>query len=1230
MGSTNPSSMRVLMRPSNLTAQPALSSPSAANLTSPDHSNLPPLPPPSSTSSSPSSEKGVVVVGFIGRRYSDVAQLISRIVDSSVFGSSNLDEKFCVDKGDSSEDVKDWFRRRRISHYYEEDKGIIYLQLSSTGCPAMEDFPDSCSSSFDSALEEREFGDLQGMLFMFSVCHVIMFLQEGSRLDTQILKKFRILQAAKHAMAPYVRSQTALSSTSRSYSSTSSKVPLSVTASTNQSPSRNGGISSRSSSSVSVMSGLGSYASLFPGQCTPVILFVFLDDFSDVNSGTNPEELTDLSSLNQSSSLSSVARPNMPLKGSAPVVVLARPASRSEGGFRKKLLSSLEAQIRFSIKKCRTLTGSEASHAASRSGGMTNSPPLFSLDASKAVVLLDVSSNRQGESLDFATGLVEDVLNGKATSDSLLLESHSQSATKEDILSVKEFIYRQADILRGRGGLVTNSNSGSAAGVGMVAVAAAAAAASAASGKTFTTPELPSMNIWLSSSQLILRGILSAKRGCIVEPENNKKKPRQKNVFVPSEEGGAQRVAGPLEIAISCLESGKGINSKFSNSWCQRALPAAKDVYLNGLPACYPTSKHEAHLEKALRAFCSMVKGPAVQLFLKKLEDECTSIWNSGRQLCDAVSLTGKPCMHQRHGVQTDGLLSSDGVKPHSSGFVFLQACACGRSRRLRADPFDFGTANITSNCFADCDKILPALKLPQVKNTGPICSSSWSLIRIGGARYYDPCKGLLQSGFCATQKFLLKSTVFLESPKRQNGSSVGAALQGSDGTESIHDSIAGPAVKKSHASILFAKELEGENEIQSNPPVESNQSEDKSVSSSRGIPNFAMRKAFSEVVAGGTTVSRFPPLHSRKQPSGALEKSNGQTSKRDKGTEQVQQTIGCQGSQKSKYVSAIPETAIENGHEVHGYTSGNPFLQIGSNVVPVDVISDEKIKLNSSLKPVILYVGFEHECPHGHRFILNIEHLKELGSPYSLPEESQNHSSLESSDNRRTDPAKLSKKGSHVKAHHNSNGITTAVHKMGNLERIKGITANDNVYLDGVTQFSREAKQTQSYADIPAVQNSVKDIEESFQSVYLNDGTFSLLNRNVPIYINCPHCKICKSKDPPNTKFAGTISQLQRIFLVTPPFPVILATCPVIQFEASCLPPSTSDREQKLQFSFGCQVILPPESFLSLRLPFVYGVELDDGTMQSLRPFEHQPELTAWIAKGTTLQVVSKGCSHN
>ncbi|MCD9646416.1 hypothetical protein HAX54_036226 [Datura stramonium] len=462
---------------------------------------------------------------------------------------------------------------------------------------------------FDSLLEDYEYGDLQAMLFMFSsatqpclamqVCHVVVFIQEGSRFDTQILKKLRVLQAAKQAMTPFVKSHYP---------------PPSGSGSPFASPSRRAA-SGRSSNN--------------PSPCTPVTLFVFLDDFADDYPSSSVEEPADISSANQSSSVGTSVR-CLTQKGSGSVVVLARPMSKSEGGFRKKLQSSLEAQIRFSIKKCRTLSGSETGHTGSRSGGVT-SAMLFSLDASKAVALLDITSNKRGESLEFATGLVED-----------------------------EFIFRQTDILRGRGGVV-NANSGPASGVGMVAVAAAAAAASAASGKTFTSPELPHLEKWLSSSQLILQVILSANM--------------------------------PLQMRLNLVRGSCDREILFHHllkEMLQKSLPVAKETYLNELPPCYPTSQHKAHLERALHAFNSMVCG----------------------LLCSYT------CRNWKMNAHPSGLLAGNSVmlaeiKPHSSGYVFLHACACGRSRLLRPDPFDFETANVTFNRSIDCD-VSSTIQLPQ------------------------------------------------------------------------------------------------------------------------------------------------------------------------------------------------------------------------------------------------------------------------------------------------------------------------------------------------------------------------------------------------------------------------------------------------------------------------------------------------------------------------------------
>ncbi|XP_057804529.1 uncharacterized protein LOC131019918 [Salvia miltiorrhiza] len=1175
---------------------------------------LPPQPPPTPP-------PGVVVVGFIGRRHHDVAHLINKIADSYAFGSGGLDTPLRFEPERIDSEMRRWFESRNLSFYHDQDKGILYLQFSMLDCTVAEAMLSEGRMGFESVLEDRELGDLKGFIFMFTVCHIVILIQEGSRFDTQLLKKFRVLQAAKHSIVPFIRSQNISSIASRPRSSAQSRIPATGSSFNNASPGKIG-IQNRNASANAVMSGLGSYTSLLPGQCTPVVLFVFVDDFSEIYLSGNMEQSSETSSLNVSSSLNNSARPGMPAKGSSSVVVLARPVNKSEGGLRKKLQSSLEAQIRFSIKKCRTLSVFEGSHVGSRTGAVASSAPLFSLDASRAVSLVDACSTQSCESLEFAIGLVEQVLDGKATPDSLLLESHHENTNKEDIVSVKEFIHKQSDLLRGRGGLMGNGSSG-AAGVGMVAAAAAAAAAStsatAASGKSISPPELPTLEIWSTSSQLILHRILSAKPGCTYEAKTNRM--QEQNAMIPLIETVATS-SDPYESALSHLENGIGMNTRFSTLWCEKAFPVAKEVYLEDLPPCYPSFQHEVHLKKALHAFMSMVKGPAVQLYIKKLKDECMSIWSSGRQLCDAVSLTGKPCMHQKHDIKA---LSTHEIKHHSSGFVYLHACACGRSRQLLPDPFDFDSANVAGSTFVDCDKLLPSIKLPEGIVKGPIQPSSWNLIRIGGARYYDPSKGLIQSGFSATEKFLLRWTIFLEKPPLndiQQGSSdrnprFETALEADDQTSDAARLVAGRAQNGAGTPKMPSSDITGNGS--------------KKMSTGRGLSNFTMRKPFSEVVAGPAAAnSAFPPLFSRKQPIQDAEKSVKLHNGRHRGLDKLGDVVYSQESQKVKDTASV-DNLQHNGTASNTTKYGDSFPRIGSNIPSFNVNGGKQIKAANPMKTVTIYVGFEHECPHGHRFILTLDHLSDLGSSFSASEENVLPLPMENSD-RKQDPTKLGKLGNHGRTRRQAHGLVVggAISKAKNPEKSKEKVANGDMPSQKSMQSTRHGKNQNERTE--AV-NLVEDLDSNLKPTSIDDhgGAFSLLNRNLPIYMNCPHCRESRTKnDTSNVKYASAISQLQRIFVVTPSFPIVLAASPVIQFELSCLPPSVPDREQKLQFSLGCPAILPPDSFLSLRLPFVYGVELEDGSLHSLKPFENQPHLTAYIMRGTTLQVMSNRSALN
>lgn len=145
----SPSPVRVLIRP-----PPSSSASSSSSSSATVHP----------TSAPPPSSDGVVVVGFISRRHDDSTHLLNRVIDSNVFASGNLDKALLVDDEEASE----WFKRRRISYFRDRDKGILFLHFSSARCSTVHD-SDETSPGFDSVVEEHEFGDLQGMLFMFSV-----------------------------------------------------------------------------------------------------------------------------------------------------------------------------------------------------------------------------------------------------------------------------------------------------------------------------------------------------------------------------------------------------------------------------------------------------------------------------------------------------------------------------------------------------------------------------------------------------------------------------------------------------------------------------------------------------------------------------------------------------------------------------------------------------------------------------------------------------------------------------------------------------------------------------------------------------------------------------------------------------------------------------------------------------------------------------------------------------
>ncbi|KAL3687868.1 hypothetical protein R1sor_014177 [Riccia sorocarpa] len=1164
----------------------------------------------------------------------------------------------------------------KFKHYHDEERGMVYVQFTWGSLPLDILREEACrpvigGDGLSAVLEQHEADGLRGLLFMFSVCHIILLVQDGAHFDPRFLHILRMLQAAKHSLAPFIKAQVlpGLLPPPSSITKPSPLKPISLP--TNSMPSGRTAVVGRSSSTIALMS--GSTPVLLPGQCTPVVLFVFLEDLTEPSVAVVPYTGT-----SRAEDTSEVATSSVPQSGpstqsvtasylsrqsaySKPAVsTVVRPGNKSEAGFRRKLQSSMEAQIRFLLKKCRTVAGSGESGPSAVGGGPGMGPrgpgssantfqgvggggALFLLDPSRAVVLLDRSGNHLIDALDAATDAMEAILLGREGAEDTSEAGPNAGVAGEDIQAVKDFLWRQVDILRGKGGISSSAGGGSA-GVGMVAAAAAAAAASAASGGSSGTskpvcspPELPTITSWLSACRVLAEALfvkIKEENGVTTSQrayEGNRNVMRKGSMDfsrILVNTGSLVRSKCTIDATIACLDSGVNMDQKFSAAWCKRVLPSAYEVYMKGLPPCYPTSLHKSQLDKALGVFRSMVRGPAVPVFAEKLRTDCEAVWHSGRRLCDAVSLTGRPCIHQVHEVSSS-VCSSMGrrrrkineiqetgktttekhiSKPHSSGVVFLHACACGRSRKMRKDPFDFESANVRFFKFTNCEDTLPSLVIPSPGGSPSSGGSPWSLVCLGNSSYYQPSRGLLQSGFCSKQNFLSswdipvvyrKAEVHQEilppsPPKEQRSESLisGSGKAGADlkvVSKSLLPKGQSTVDSKAAAVSLYSKVAE-------KGYVDTSRTNSFRVA---GLPDTP--RGFTEIATktnyGGE--SAFPPLPQKqdkppppartpKHLSSKKAASHSTKEQRDETSKPPVHEIVDKMRDRTDTSAVSEEESEPNG-------------QRDSGVTP-------KVTLNSVTERVRVHIGFEHECPRGHRFLLSLND-SEISAP-SLP------TGLSV-----TGKQEHAISGRHGRNKNSDQNVATATAtdsmRTARAQDVHPLHCQDSdgKILGLISNWS--SKWGRKDTKIPE--------EMQYWSVQEGQGEgYSLLNSNLPIYMNCPFCETLDDDTKANTYkgmvLGGTISQLQRIFLVTPPLPLLLATRPVVEFEDSLKPLKSS-----MEFNPGSEVVLPPDSFLSLQLPFVYYTQMDGIPIKPLLVNQQKPQHTAWLVKGTALYVKSK-----
>ncbi|GFS04651.1 protein smg8-like [Elysia marginata] len=148
---------------------------------------------------------------------------------------------------------------------------------------------------------------------------------------------------------------------------------------------------------------------------------------------------------------------------------------------------------------------------------------------------------------------------------------------------------------------------------------------------------------------------------------------------------------------FSLFRNSLDISTRFSENRCNKVLPLAETAYQQDLPQYYITSYHESRLNKAKHVFSQYARGPGYDKYMRELELSCTKFWKSGRQQCEALSLTGNLCTNKVHrlpGEEPDGPDDLREEMKHCSMVKTKAACNCGRMQSDKEDPFDFKSAN--------------------------------------------------------------------------------------------------------------------------------------------------------------------------------------------------------------------------------------------------------------------------------------------------------------------------------------------------------------------------------------------------------------------------------------------------------------------------------------------------------------------------------------------------------
>ncbi|KAG2173460.1 hypothetical protein INT44_008812 [Umbelopsis vinacea] len=202
------------------------------------------------------------------------------------------------------------------------------------------------------------------------------------------------------------------------------------------------------------------------------------------------------------------------------------------------------------------------------------------------------------------------------------------------------------------------------------------------------------------------------------------------------------------------------------------------------LPPYYTEKYHYLKRDIALSMYELFAQGPCYNEYKTRLLDECDTCGHEHQKV------DHQDTIEDDQDGDAGGKISSSA---HNSGYRPLHACNCGKSQRIREDPFTLQSANIGFFQSFTCCSSEPNQDIPvTTANEGTISNPSeqkgfTTLTRLGNAKAYKHHVGLEgYEGFTAAAKFLLPWDIQLKNESMDAGkmkSLLPATNQGAAGT---------------------------------------------------------------------------------------------------------------------------------------------------------------------------------------------------------------------------------------------------------------------------------------------------------------------------------------------------------------------------------------------------------------------------------------------------------------